>query len=201
MKAFLLFGVFGLVPLWIAIAVVLVGGQDAPKDYWLVAPWLLIFAVPACGVTLTIAAITIAVHSGASGDAVRKRKYALGTFAALLALTLAGVGAYWYREATVETQQIAGRALVESSEVVRSALAPPLRVSLDSTVYDRRRNLKRLTYHVRSLADASAADLAVAIVVPDRSAPDGLRFACVLTSEQFRALGPRSDPCQPGARD
>lgn len=44
---------FGLLPLWGSI-IVLVAGSFASRsaDYWNVAPWIVVIAIPACAVTL-----------------------------------------------------------------------------------------------------------------------------------------------------
>ncbi|MGE5526009.1 MAG: hypothetical protein ACM3SS_20020 [Rhodospirillaceae bacterium] len=45
----------GLLPLWAAIAVVAIGGHVSKSpDYWNVAPWLIIAALPVCIVTLVL---------------------------------------------------------------------------------------------------------------------------------------------------
>jgi hypothetical protein len=47
---------FGLLPLWAAIAVVIVGSfTTSSYEYWAVAPWLIVAAIPACIVTLPLA--------------------------------------------------------------------------------------------------------------------------------------------------
>jgi hypothetical protein len=50
LKAKLLFGMF---PLWAAIAVVAVGSYvSGSTDYWSAAPWLIIASIPACALPL-----------------------------------------------------------------------------------------------------------------------------------------------------
>jgi len=45
---------FGLLPLWIAIAIVL-GGSGS--NWWAAAPWLIVLSIPLCGVSLAIVAL------------------------------------------------------------------------------------------------------------------------------------------------
>lgn len=52
LKAKLLFGLF---PLWIAIIGLIAGSYlYKSSDYWLVAPWVIVVAIPACAITLAI---------------------------------------------------------------------------------------------------------------------------------------------------
>ena len=45
----------GLLPLWIAIVMLIGGGLMSPShDYWNVAPWIVLLAIPACIVTLAL---------------------------------------------------------------------------------------------------------------------------------------------------
>lgn len=54
MDKFLLFLSVGLLPLWISIILVVIGGHQAKNttDYWNVAPWLIMVSIPVCGITL-----------------------------------------------------------------------------------------------------------------------------------------------------
>jgi hypothetical protein len=43
----------GLLPLWISIIVLIAGSYvSGSRDYWTVAPWIVVLAIPACAVTL-----------------------------------------------------------------------------------------------------------------------------------------------------
>lgn len=86
-----LFAGFGLLPLWAAIAIVWDGaeGRPATSEYWAAAPWLFFLAVPACLVTLGLAAIP--VGKGSSGDGPRRLRRAAGFLAACAAVALAGL--------------------------------------------------------------------------------------------------------------
>ena len=47
--------IFGLLPLWIAITVLLIGGVTTKSpEYWNAAPWLLVLAIPASIVSLLL---------------------------------------------------------------------------------------------------------------------------------------------------
>jgi hypothetical protein len=44
---------FGLFPLWASIIVLVAGSfASSSPDYWSVAPWIVVIAIPACVVTL-----------------------------------------------------------------------------------------------------------------------------------------------------
>jgi len=46
---------FGLLPFWVALMLMLVGGaMSKSAEYWNVAPWLLVIAIPASIVTLLL---------------------------------------------------------------------------------------------------------------------------------------------------
>ena len=46
---------FGLLPLWASIIVMIAGSLvSGSPDYWNVAPWIVIFAIPACAITLVM---------------------------------------------------------------------------------------------------------------------------------------------------
>jgi H+/Cl- antiporter ClcA len=47
---------FGLFPIWAALALIYLGAHDGyvSSDYGSTAPWLLVFAIPCCFVTLPV---------------------------------------------------------------------------------------------------------------------------------------------------
>jgi hypothetical protein len=49
----------GLFPLWAAVIVLIAGSYISPSlEYWNVAPWIVIAAIPACAVTLGLLEVT-----------------------------------------------------------------------------------------------------------------------------------------------
>lgn len=59
----LLFGGLGLLPLWAAVIVVYaVSLQSRSSEYWNVAPWLIVIAIPFCAVTLVLVGLIYAVY-------------------------------------------------------------------------------------------------------------------------------------------
>jgi hypothetical protein len=49
----------GLSPLWVAIIVLIAGSYVSPSpEYWTVAPWIVVVAIPACAVTLALLEVT-----------------------------------------------------------------------------------------------------------------------------------------------
>lgn len=46
---------FGLLPLWAAVVALIVGSYISKSpEYWNVAPWLIVAAIPACAITLAL---------------------------------------------------------------------------------------------------------------------------------------------------
>lgn len=94
----LLFGGFGLLPLWASVIFVYAGSlQSRSSEYWNVAPWLIVMAIPFCVITLVIAGVTYAVYVSNKGSASQKLTRAAGAFALLWVVVLAGAGFIWNR--------------------------------------------------------------------------------------------------------
>ena len=56
----------GLSPLWIAVIVLIAGSYISPApEYWNVAPWIVVVAIPACAVTLAL--LEVATRLGRAG--------------------------------------------------------------------------------------------------------------------------------------
>lgn len=46
---------FGMLPLWVSIIVLIAGSfVSGSPEYWNVAPWIVVIAIPACAVTLGV---------------------------------------------------------------------------------------------------------------------------------------------------
>jgi hypothetical protein len=49
----------GLSPLWVAVIVLIAGSYIYPSpEYWTVAPWIIVVAIPACAVPLALLELT-----------------------------------------------------------------------------------------------------------------------------------------------
>jgi hypothetical protein len=95
MRKLAFFAGYGLLPLWGAIVVVFIGSlSSGSRDYWNVAPWLIIFSIPICVATLLAATMILAVHAYAIGDEVAKKKAATKAFWWVNAVFVAIVGAW-----------------------------------------------------------------------------------------------------------
>jgi len=49
--------IIGLLPLWISIAILLLGSLNHTQDYWNVAPWIVIAAIPVSIVTVLMVVV------------------------------------------------------------------------------------------------------------------------------------------------
>ncbi len=123
-----LFAGFGLLPLWVAIAIVWEGaeGRPATSEYWAAAPWLFFLAVPACLVTLGLAAIPVGIYKrGRSDDPRRLRRAAGGFLAACAAVALAGLLVMLYLrrgdDAREHLQEAAVRMVLQDPRVIERA--------------------------------------------------------------------------------
>lgn len=89
---------FGLLPVIAAGIFVYVGSlsyHGISSDYWAVAPWFIIAAIPVSLVTFAIAVITLLVYGGVSGDRSKKRRSAAASFAMMVLVAVAAAGLYW----------------------------------------------------------------------------------------------------------
>jgi hypothetical protein len=86
---FLLFGVYGTSPFWgTFIWLYAESLRSQNSDYWGGAGWILVFAIPACAVTMLFAALTLVVYVRTRGSGTRKTVCAL---IALVPLTVTAV--------------------------------------------------------------------------------------------------------------
>lgn len=104
----LLFGGFGLLPLWVAIVGVVQGaeGRPATSEYWAAAPWFIVMAVPASAITLGMAGVPWAVYASMRGEHARRLKWAVGAFVATCALVaLVAAGVMWRMRGTEDDRE------------------------------------------------------------------------------------------------
>ena len=90
--------VFGFSPLWLAIGAMIVGSRGQGPDYWNVAPWLVLLAIPVCAVTtlITLAAIKIAARRGPD-PGPRAKPVGSTTLIVVALLVLAVAAGAWHR--------------------------------------------------------------------------------------------------------
>lgn len=94
---------FGLLPVIAASIFVYVGSlsyHGPSSEYWTVAPWFIIAAMPVSLVTFSIATITLLVSAGVSGDRSRKRRVASGAFALMVLVSVGAAGLYLLNQKT-----------------------------------------------------------------------------------------------------
>ena len=188
---------FGLLPAWIALALMLLGSMHRSPEYWAAAPWLLVLAVPMCAVTLAMAGVTHAVHARATGSASRRLRRAGSALAAMAAIVLALIALLWLRhargEAGVDRLREQGQALVLRSALVAGLAPPGFEVSPTRTAYDGRNRLTGFVYYVHSGYDRASALVAIVDASRDREPP--LQLRCVIGGHDFDQLDAGTDPC------
>ncbi|MCX7893366.1 MAG: hypothetical protein N2544_13505 [Burkholderiales bacterium] len=133
---------FGLAPLWGAgVLIWLVGRQSRSADYWNVAPWLLVYALPLCGVTLAIALATVGAFSLAGGSRARKLGVALASFVLLTGAVALLAHQHWRERNNLEKAKADDEARVVSfvaaHPAVHAAAGRPGRVWSGAARVDR----------------------------------------------------------------
>jgi len=188
---------FGLLPLWGALALLLLGSVSRPADYWTAAPWLLLLALPLCGITLAMAGAIHAVHARTEGSASRKLGRAGRALAVMMAIVLAAGALLWLRHERngidMEALRQEGQGLVRRSALVARLAPPGFQVSPTVTAYDRRHALTGFIYYVHSGYDRASALVAIVDVSHDRTPT--LRLRCVIGGRDYDQLQSGSDPC------
>ena len=174
--AFLVF--YGLLPFWAALAFIVFALLTVGNDHAAVAFWALVPAIPACGVTLAIAGVTLAVHSRAKGAPTRKLRVA-STFvtAASSVLVIAGVVLWLNKRGNdqdLQAEIIRVEEFTRVNETVRAAAGEPLTTSVNSYTIDLSAPLPT-TYDVR----VTGSKTVYAIVEVDRkSRPSQFKLLC-----------------------
>ena len=155
---------FGLLPLWLAIIFVLEGSADGDPSYWIVAPWLIILALPLCGVTLLIAALTHRAYQNTQGTSEQKFGGAARLWGLQVALVLAALLTLWFvrahRERNDAGDEEAGRLLVERSDWVAKQVPGQLVVTFDGAEH-RYDELAYLSYYVSTRGNRESKWIAV----------------------------------------
>ena len=129
---------FGLLPLWAAIVIV-VGGSfvSTSHDYWNVAPWLIVAALPASGVTSLIVAVAVVAGGKARGDATRRDLVKTRTFVIGVLLLAAFAAGGWWRSHQLERakreETVRVLELVKRDPQVVGRVGPETEVSLQSS--------------------------------------------------------------------
>lgn len=189
------YGVVGLLPLWIALALVMAGSVGEGSDYWLAAPWLLIAAVPLCAVTLLIVGIARTIHARTEGDVGSKGRRVGFFLGAVAVLVLAGIVMQRVRKADLEAAQQAGQVLVERSAEVARVAPAGARASLRVTRRDAAGNVTQFHYSVRP---SGAGEALMAVVDVSGGWRDTrVRLACVVPEPEYAARPSGSEPCPP----
>jgi len=83
MKKSLLVLLFGFSPIWVAIILVVAGAHAryVPYEYWAVAPWLIIYAVPVCAVTFPLTLLAVRYVEPGEPTAPERKQRSLANLA------------------------------------------------------------------------------------------------------------------------
>jgi len=168
---FLLVAVFGLLPFWISLTVLLAGVVEHGHsgEYAAAAGWYPLLGAWLSGYTLSVAIITVLVHGAVRGDAARKRRIATITLSAGTVVSLLLMGWPYYRAAQTEkyNEQQKARVLnfVRSSDIVRKMMPEPFDVSMDGGSLDRDGRQWRFEVRIRPIAAPSANQRSIYAVV------------------------------------
>jgi hypothetical protein len=205
LRVVLWFVIIGLLPFWAGIVVLILGARRAPSsdDYWAGAPWLLIYVIPLCLITLVIAAVTYVVYVRIRGDWWRKLIGAAACFAVMSTVVLIG-GADWVKgyaakhaekEAHERAIEQAGRLLVERSDLVASAAPRGFRVGLRFSTSNAAGELISLTYYIYS-PDHPGSEFYAFVDVTRSTGEPQLQLLCVIAKRDSDQLPANSDVCQ-----
>ena len=168
---FLLVAVFGLLPFWISLTVLLAGVVEHGHsgEYAAAAGWYPLLGAWLSGYTLAVAILTALVHGAVRGDAARKRRIATITLCAGTVVALLLMGWPYYRAAQNEkyNEQQKARVLsfVRSSDVVRSMMPEPFDVSMDGGTLGRDGRQWRFEVRIRPIAGPSANQRSIYAIV------------------------------------
>ena len=139
LKKLAFFGGFGFLPLWASVAAVYLGSiqSHVSPEYWTVAPWLVIAAVPYCSITFGIASATLIVHKRTVGDESRKFKLSVLTFLSLCAAAIIAAALLWKQhkshERDLKNEELMAMEFVKNQKSVALAVGDDFRVSIVST--------------------------------------------------------------------
>jgi hypothetical protein len=168
---FLLVAVFGLLPFWISLAMLLAGVvEHGPSgEYAAAAGWYPLLGAGLSVYTLAVAILTVIVHEAVRGDAARKRRIATITLSAGTVASLLLMGWPYYRAAQNEkyNEQQEERVLnfVRSSEVVRNMMSEPFDVSADGGSLGRDGRQWRFGVRIQPIAEPSAKQRPIYAIV------------------------------------
>jgi len=130
--------VVGLAPLAVVTVLVILGARESRSpDYWAVAPWFIVMALGACGVSTAIATITAIVHKHVEGGAGTRLFKAAAAFLLMVGALGAIVAMLGLRQSRHErdlrAEEAAAVEYARTLPEVRRAAGGPFRASAGST--------------------------------------------------------------------
>jgi nitrate reductase NapE component len=222
LRLFLLFVGFGLLPLWIALIAVFVGAQRTSySEYWAAAPWVIVFSLPICVITLAISTITTVIYFVRKGrkddrpnlsseapteetpNPVGKKsdndalKQAARGFGILVALAIVGGLGFliWIGVENAKATAVhrARQSFVETHPLVISTMPPKF-----SATFSQARTVNagvvEITYHLSS-KDPFRHPEYVAVIDVDRRSKESFQFKCLIPYPDYKRLSSTRDVC------
>lgn len=101
MRKLLLFGIFGLWPLWGAVLWVIAGARyyaGSQSDYWNAAPWIIVVSIPVSVVTTLMTLAAIYVFHKSEGGPLRKTILSALVYVGAFVLLYTFSGVDWLKE-------------------------------------------------------------------------------------------------------
>ena len=186
MMRFLFIAVVGLLPFWLGVAYV-----DSQGSFdSLLVPWLAIFVIPGCGVTLVLVLVTLAVYSGVEGDQSRKLRISSSVFLSGFAAVGIATFLFWHKLVTQENdlkrEARMAAVFVAEDQAVRLVVGDAPRVILSRTLS--RQEPSPITYYDFAVEGSKTV---AAVVAVDRSEGGAARFklACITSLSSGKREG------------
>jgi len=175
---------YGLLPLWAAVALIVLAFAVMRSDLAGESLWALLVAVPACAVTLAITWATTRTYAEVSGSRARRLTLASGVFAAANATLVVAAASYWLagenRTDVLRKEKSEVETFVSLNEVVRSAAGEPLRASVSLSTFVRSAPLPS-----RYEVSVAGAQTVYALVEVDRRVqPATFKLLCIMRRSQ-----------------
>jgi hypothetical protein len=186
--------VFGLLPIWVNLAVVGYAYATGNNELGFIAMWVFLLSIPACAITLAIARATVVVHRKVEGS-VPKKLASSGAviLAALLLCAFVAIG-LWGRNQDLENELRSEAAVVEAfvarDPSVIAVVGQPKRTSVVTSSFGGTGS-RPSSYEIA----AEGASTIYAIVAVTRTGSQRhLRLVCT-TPTYFGHRAASTDPC------
>ena len=140
LRIVLLLFIFGLSPLWISVAVVVLWGTK-DRSSLAVSPWLIVASLGYCVFTLILTGAAMAVYNRTDGDRRRKALVTVAFVALVLGLLIVSLGIRWFQHEREEAKWQRGSEVAQEfardNPVIRLSYGGDYLAHLDSYQLDR----------------------------------------------------------------